>query len=206
MNSKSPKLKIRWTAYSFMISGYRIPNLELTPEQIFPIQYINTPTVPGTPVATPMLRNGIDIAKVPSSPYILKNLPPKAQETYVVYTKIQILSFHGNRPLGQFNQTSWEPQKDPSSPLIALPRHKWDENQLAISTGPEPKWIDFVVNNLDEGSHPFHLVRPPIIHTSNQLTNPARPPLLRPNNPATWVLGLLQPLLRSLPTWFRVRT
>lgn len=84
----------------------------------------------------------------------------------MVYTKIQILSFHGNRPLGQFNQTTWKPQNDPPSPLIALPRNEWDENQLAISTGPEPIWIDFIVNNRDEGSHPFHVVSPPIVSTS----------------------------------------
>jgi hypothetical protein len=130
----------------------------------------------------------------------------------VVYTKTQVLSFNGNRPSSEFNLTAWKPQKDPAYPLIALPRTKWDSNQFAISTGPEPIWIDFVVNNLDEGSHPFHLVSYTPVHSrgySSFLSKAyllksvpliesmeiARTHLLRPNNPPTQLLGLLQPLL-----------
>lgn len=29
---------------------------------------------------------------------------------------------------------------------------------MAVSTGQEGGWVDLVVNNLDEGAHPFHLV------------------------------------------------
>lgn len=63
-----------------------------------------------------------------------------------------------NSPFGYFNQTSWRPQQDPPIPLSALARANWDENQFRISTGPDPVWVDLVVNNLDEGPHPFHLV------------------------------------------------
>ena len=65
--------------------------------------------------------------------------------------------FH-NSPLGYFNQTTWKLQQDPPAPLIALPRAKWDKGQFAVTTGPDPVWVDLVVNNLDEGPHPFHLV------------------------------------------------
>lgn len=65
------------------------------------------------------------------------------------------------------NRTSWIPQP---SPLISVPRKQWDKNQLVpwISLPPTPtnkeqnqvesgKWVDIIVNNLDDGAHPFHL-------------------------------------------------
>lgn len=63
-----------------------------------------------------------------------------------------------NIPFGYFNHTTWKVQADPPSPLIALPQNEWDSNQFAFRTGPDPEWVDLVVNNLDEGPHPFHLV------------------------------------------------
>lgn len=106
----------------------------------------------------PQIRNNINLEDVPSAPSILQNLPPKAQQTHVVYTKIQKMARNHNIPEGYFNQTTWKPQSDPPAPLAGLPRERWDSNQLALSTGPEAAWVDFVVNNLDEGPHPFHLV------------------------------------------------
>lgn len=76
----------------------------------------------------------------------------------MVYTKIQKLAQYSNKPLGFFNQTSWKPQQDPSVPLVSLPRNEWDANQLTINTGLDPAWVDLIINNLDEGSHPFHMV------------------------------------------------
>lgn len=65
------------------------------------------------------------------------------------------------------NRTSWRPQ---SSPLLSMPRERWDVNQLIpwIPLSPEAahrtrskgrpgKWVDIIINNLDDGSHPFHL-------------------------------------------------
>lgn len=95
---------------------------------------------------------------VPSSRAILSSLPKHANQTYVVYTKIQKLTKNHNIPYAFFNRTSWKPQSNLSTPLIYLPRDRWDENQLSITTGPAPMWVDLVVNNLDEGSRPFHLV------------------------------------------------
>lgn len=104
------------------------------------------------------MQNKINLEYVPSAPSILKKLPSKAQETHVVYTKIQKLARNHNVPFGYFNQTTWKLQQDPPIPLIALPRNRWDSNQFALTTGPSPAWVDLVVNNLDEGPHPFHLV------------------------------------------------
>lgn len=67
-----------------------------------------------------------------------------------------------NVPFGYFNQTTWKPQQNPPAPLVALPRQHWDSNQFSFTTNPDSEWIDLVINNLDEGAHPFHMVRSPI--------------------------------------------
>lgn len=134
----------------------------MNPTQTFPINEIKQ-KFEKTPIPDERAHH-VDIEKVSSASSVLAALPPKAQQTHVVYTKIEKLAKNHNVPYGFFNRTSWRPQSDPPAPLIALPRQKWDKNQLAISTGPEPIWVDLVVNNLDEGPHPFHLVcDPPLI-------------------------------------------
>ncbi|KAE8421217.1 multicopper oxidase-domain-containing protein [Aspergillus pseudocaelatus] len=136
---------------------FKYMNPALMPDQTFAIRY-RSASIPNTDqVPVPKVRNHINLEDVPSAPSILQSLPPKAQQTHVVYTKIQIMARNSNIPEGYFNQTTWKPQSDPPAPLIGLPRERWDYNQLAFSTGPEAVWVDLVVNNLDEGPHPFHL-------------------------------------------------
>ena len=58
------------------------------------------------------------------------------------------------------NRTSWSPQSYPPFPLLSLPRSQWDKNQLIPYipfTPSSPLWIDIIINNLDDGAHPFHL-------------------------------------------------
>lgn len=129
-------------------------NPSLNPNQTFPISFKSQAD---SPVYPPEIRDKIDINSIPSDPSTLESLPQKADQTYVVYTKIQKLSFNHNIPFGIFNKTTWSPQQDPLIPLIGLPRAKWDKNQFAITTGPDPIWVDLVVNNLDDGGHPFHM-------------------------------------------------
>lgn len=109
----------------------------------------------------------INIEKIPSASSVRAVIPPKAQETHLVYTKVEKLSRLANIPHGFFNRTTWKKQSDPPYPLAGLARKQWDKNQLSIATGPEPIWVDLVINNLDEGAHPFHLVRttPSLIQT-----------------------------------------
>ncbi|KAJ5991936.1 multicopper oxidase-domain-containing protein [Penicillium sp. IBT 35674x] len=133
---------------------FRFMNPSLNPNQTFPINFI-LPADP--PIHPPEIRNKIDINTTPSASSVLQSLPLRPDQTFVVYTKIQKLSFNHNMPFGIFNKTTWRPQQDPLIPLIGLPRTKWDQNQFAITTGPEPVWIDIVVNNLDDGGHPFHM-------------------------------------------------
>ncbi|KAJ5091272.1 hypothetical protein NUU61_006142 [Penicillium alfredii] len=135
---------------------FKYINPALTPDQMIPINY-ETPSLSDAPETYPNVRHHINIEEVPSAASLLQHLPIKAQQTHVVYTKIQKMARNHNVPFGYFNHTTWKPQKDPAVPLVSLPRGKWDENQFAFTTGPESAWVDLVVNNLDEGPHPFHL-------------------------------------------------
>jgi FtsP/CotA-like multicopper oxidase with cupredoxin domain len=84
-------------------------------------------------------------------------VPNTAQQTILLYTKTEKLSINANHPQGIMNRTSWVPQ---IQPLLSLPRTSWDENQLIpyIPSNPsEPIWVDIILNNLDDGAHPFHL-------------------------------------------------
>ncbi|KAJ5945277.1 hypothetical protein N7516_005445 [Penicillium verrucosum] len=132
--------------------GFKYANPALTPDQTFPINYRSDAVV-----GPPLKAHHLNIGEAPSAPSILRSIPPTAQQTHMVYTKIQKMARYSNKPFGYFNQTTWKPQQDPPVPLASVPRAKWDVNQFAIITEPEPVWIDLVVNNLDEGSHPFHL-------------------------------------------------
>ncbi|KAI3123985.1 CAZyme family AA1 [Penicillium roqueforti] len=132
--------------------SFKYANPALTPDQTFPINY-RPDAVQGPPIKA----HRLDIAEVPSAPSVLHSIPPAAQQTHVVYTKIQKMARYSNKPFGYFNQTTWKPQQDPPIPLASMPRAKWDANQFSITTGPEPVWVDLVINNLDEGSHPFHM-------------------------------------------------
>lgn len=76
----------------------------------------------------------------------------------MVYTLLSKLSSNNYVPFAFFNHTSWRPQADPPLPLISLQRENWDKNQFIIKTSSRASWVDLVVNNLDEGPHPFHIV------------------------------------------------
>jgi len=80
-----------------------------------------------------------------------------AQQTILLYTKTQKLAKLSNHPTGFINRTSWAPQNTPPFPLISLPRRQWDLNQLVPWVQSSPQFVDVIVNNLDDGAHPFHL-------------------------------------------------
>jgi FtsP/CotA-like multicopper oxidase with cupredoxin domain len=157
---------IRLSTLSDLYSrNFKYPNPALNSIQTFP--------------ALPRPRQGVDLASYKDSDQALESklkssfdiqtasalqppaesIPHAAQHTLVVYTKTQKLSRFGNRPMGFINRTSWSPQ---SPPLIAVPRELWDDHQLVpfvpLTPGQEQAtWVDIVINNLDDGSHPFHL-------------------------------------------------
>lgn len=90
-------------------------------------------------------------------------LLPEQPQQIMVYTTIMKLSKFNNIPKGFMNHTSWQPQSSPSLPLLYLSKTLWDENQLipwikhSDDEGGESGWVDIVLNNLNEGGHPFHL-------------------------------------------------
>ncbi|KAJ5774945.1 hypothetical protein N7457_009841 [Penicillium paradoxum] len=131
---------------------FKYSNPALTPNQTFSLNHRSDITR-----ESKINTHHLNLEEVPSAPSIVNSIPRKAQQTHVVYTKIQKLAQYSNKPFGHFNQTTWKPQQSPPAPLISLPRNQWDKNQLTITTGPEPAWVDLIINNLDEGSHPFHL-------------------------------------------------
>ncbi|KFG83051.1 Multicopper oxidase family protein [Metarhizium anisopliae] len=82
-------------------------------------------------------------------------LAPKAQETMVLYFKMQMLSRLQNRPMGFVNNTSWKPQ---NPPLLATDRSLWDADQfIPFINSSKTRDVDIVINNLDDGTHPVHL-------------------------------------------------
>ncbi|KAI8608695.1 Cupredoxin [Chytriomyces sp. MP71] len=81
------------------------------------------------------------------------NLQPNVNQTILLYTKTQRLAILDNLPTGFINRTTWIPQ-DP--PIRHLPRASWDNHQL-VPFIPQFQWVDLIINNLDDGAHPFHL-------------------------------------------------
>ncbi|RFN44680.1 multicopper oxidase [Fusarium flagelliforme] len=84
-------------------------------------------------------------------------IPPKAQQTIILYAKTEKLAHLNYKPVSFINHTSWKPQ---TPPLISQNRSSWDENQLVPLipiTSEQPTRVDIVINNLDDGAHPFHL-------------------------------------------------
>ncbi|KAI5308624.1 hypothetical protein KEM55_005268, partial [Ascosphaera atra] len=101
----------------------------------------------------------IDLAALTSAPDIQQGIPQQANQTFVVYANVMKKSINGYKPYSYFNHTSWKPQADPPVPLLDLPQRQWDKNQLAIDVPGDQDdfWVDLVVNNRDEGPHPFHM-------------------------------------------------
>jgi hypothetical protein len=84
---------------------------------------------------------------------------PLSQHTVLLYVKTQKLSRYSNAPRGFINHTSWVPQ---SPPLLSLPRSQWNKDQLSPfiplpGDQGDSAWVDLVINNLDDGAHPFHM-------------------------------------------------
>lgn len=98
----------------------------------------------------------------------------KPAETVVFYTTIKNRATHENRPAGLFNHSSWIVKDAFAPPLLAVDEEKWAGlakepsplQNFTVSTfaasaaGDKTRWLDVVVNNLDDKGHPFHLVCP----------------------------------------------
>lgn len=90
-------------------------------------------------------------------------------ETALLYTSLAINNFRHDEPWGEVNHTSWVWKDPKAKPLLALNRDEWangtqQANTLRTFRAPwyqdgQDRWIDLVVNNVDDKGHPFHLVR-----------------------------------------------
>ena len=134
---------------------FKYPNPALTPTYSFPVKMLSQPDGAAADDGASLER--LDLENVKSSESQVSVLPKKADKTFVLYTMTQRLAHLENVPRGFINHTSWTPQ---STPLTSLDQSLWDKNQFVphidyISS--KPLWVDIVLNNLDEESHPFHL-------------------------------------------------
>lgn len=142
--------------------NFKYPNPALAQVQQFPVENLDAhhSQTDVASTTTEALGN-IDLKFITAlnAPHV----PENADTTIVIYTATQKLSHLHNVPHGFMNQTSWKPQADPQTPLISLSRDEWDKNQFvphinnSIAATAEAPWVDLVVNNLDDGGHPFHL-------------------------------------------------
>lgn len=90
-------------------------------------------------------------------------------ETALLYTSLAINNFRHDEPWGEVNHTSWVWKDPKAKPLLAINRDEWADgteqaNTLRTFRAPwyrdgQDRWIDLVVNNVDDKGHPFHLVR-----------------------------------------------
>ncbi|KAF6524966.1 hypothetical protein HZS61_010761 [Fusarium oxysporum f. sp. conglutinans] len=137
--------------------GY--PNPALNPTQSFPMFSSSTKGSSNEPVPQPLEQDEIQVLDSQNLKTATKvsDLPAKAEQTILLYAKVEKLAHMDYAPVGFINHTSWTAQ---TPPLLAQNRTSWDENQLipfiGIS-GSKPKRVDIVINNLDDGAHPFHL-------------------------------------------------
>ncbi|EXJ72401.1 uncharacterized protein A1O5_04905 [Cladophialophora psammophila CBS 110553] len=141
--------------------NFKYPNPALNPLQTFPVK-IGTNSAYERQVRQPELKYYNLQAALPnsSSPIAWSDAPLK----FVLYTTTLKLARHHNIPMGFINHTSWSPQ---SPPLISLAREQYDQNQLSphipfakdgdAIAGDAGGWVEVVINNLDDGGHPFHL-------------------------------------------------
>ncbi|KAL7936532.1 multicopper oxidase [Trichoderma chlorosporum] len=98
----------------------------------------------------------LDLASLTATHKPAPIVTAEEEQTILFYVSTQKLAVHGNKPLGFVNHTVWQPQ---AVPLLSQNRSSWDDNQLIpfIGTGSKPTKVKLVINNLDDGAHPFHL-------------------------------------------------
>jgi hypothetical protein len=82
--------------------------------------------------------------------------------------------FAGDMPRGFINNTSWRPAL--ARPLLGLTaadrdRRDWGNDQFVVSVGEGNRKtvVDLIVNNIEMGDHPFHLVRTPFLPFKHRL-------------------------------------
>ncbi len=90
-------------------------------------------------------------------------------ETAVLYTSLSQNSYKNDEPWGELNHTSFVWRDGHAKPLLAMDKTTWENGteqanplrkfRVPEFEGGEDRWMELVVNNIDDRGHPFHLVR-----------------------------------------------
>ncbi|KAF5603210.1 L-ascorbate oxidase [Fusarium pseudocircinatum] len=148
-----------WLTIYMDDENFGYPNPALNPTQSFPMFSSSTKGSSNEPVPHPLEADAVQVldSQILKAATKVSDLPPKAEQTILLYAKVEKLAHMDYAPVGFVNHTSWTPQ---TPPLLAQNRTSWDDSQLipfiGMSDG-KPKRVDIVINNLDDGAHPFHL-------------------------------------------------
>lgn len=144
-------------------------NLALTRKQIFPLKWTQSTK---TDYAREDSRETVDVYDIHNAEGSLmpeiSAIHQKPAETALLYTSLSINSFKNDEPWGELNHTSWVWKNAAAKPLLAMDRDAWENNTEQANPlrsfnvpwyeAGEERWIDLVVNNIDDKGHPFHLV------------------------------------------------
>ncbi|KAH7137027.1 multicopper oxidase-domain-containing protein [Dactylonectria estremocensis] len=151
--------KPRWLTIYMDTENFGYPNQALKPNESFPIFHDSErgeSTDKDQAIIQPNEPRVLDSQNLIAATRV-SGIPSKAELTFVFYAKTEKLAHFDYEPVGYINHTSWKPQVPP---LLAQNRATWDENQLVPFVGISPgkaTRVDIVINNLDDGAHPFHL-------------------------------------------------
>ncbi|KAJ3715578.1 multicopper oxidase-domain-containing protein [Lentinula guzmanii] len=92
----------------------------------------------------------------------LARLLPLADNVVMMYVTTMIRTATGNKPFGYVNQTTWKPNL--TNPVLARSDFASSSKELIVpldvsntSISPASVVLDIIVNNLEDGPHPFHL-------------------------------------------------
>ncbi|KAG6077275.1 hypothetical protein E4U15_004773 [Claviceps sp. LM218 group G6] len=143
----------------------QLMNPALTRMQEFPLKWTQPDS--RSTIARGDRRELVDVINLRDAQGISTALDKVATEKALLYTSLAINSFKNNEPWGELNHTSWM-WKDPyAKPLLAINATVWQNgteqaNPFRAFKVPrfeagEERWMDLVVNNVDDRGHPFHL-------------------------------------------------
>lgn len=157
----------------------RLKNYALTRTQSFPFEDLAATTAKRRELT---LRDAVEVLSLADLNGVALSddaaAATKPAETAVFYTTIRNRAMHGNRPSGLFNHSSWVVKDAFAPPLLAVDENEWESLALepsplqnfsvatftASASGEKTRWLDLVINNLDDRGHPFHMVCPLKLH------------------------------------------
>lgn len=147
----------------------KLTNFGLTPTRSFPIHWQGNGNANVIKTRQSLITPHLALSDVQGAhrePVIGLETP---SEIAVLYSTMQVRATSGNSPVGTVNHTSWVIVDPKRKPLISLEQKYWSEatkqpSKIQKLRVPhfrqfgKDRWVELVVNNLDDTGHPFHLV------------------------------------------------